>query len=233
MSYNLLASQCPAVQVGSVLYTRAASQASSGGLAPSAIGFAPGGTTGFLGYWNSNGTSQDLTTIYGGGAVRAVCVVPGSGTPSPLSIIPLGSNLVSVAPGHARIDGIVELSGTPSNIGVSSGMNYLWLKQSAGGVGNVQVATTLTPPSGGKSCYLGAINISGGSGTPDYSGVCYTTGGGDPYRYTGDSGTPSDMPPKNICIRTRTNAGLYLWDGFAPPSGQWIGPAGSINGGTF
>ena len=223
MSITLLASACPAVQVNTVPYTRALGYSTSGGSAPSARSLLIPDMTAVQ-KWNENAVVMDDSFIHGGGSIRAVCWG--------LSFTVAGGN-IAVAAGQARIDGLVELAVNVSGIGVSDGQKYLWLTQVAGsGAGTVVVRTNLTPPS--AACvFLGSVLVSGGAGTADYSGVVRTTGGGYPFFETADTGTPSGTPPAGIMLTAETQAGTFLWNGMRSAGGRWIGPMGSVDGGSF
>jgi len=133
-----------------------------------------------------------------------------------LSLSATGSNLqVTVSAGHANIGGIIQLTnnllvGVPDGHSPPDGWVALWLTQ-LGGV--AQQLNTLAPPSGVAAIFLGRVFTSGGVVVGiDLSGVVYV-GGGQPTRFTADTGTPTDTPPAEVRITTTGTNGLALWNG--------------------
>ena len=213
MPITLLASACPAVQISTAFNTRLAAYSSATGTAPSARSFAPGDTTGVAAKLNENALLTDLAFRYGGGAIRAI----GQGL-----VLSFATGTATVSAGQAVIDGVAEIAVAASGVGVSPGVNYLWLSQISGAVSVINVPASTTPPN--ATCvYLGAITVSSGVGTVDTSGVVYARDGFR-WRQTADANAPSDSPPGTVTLLTKTLGGTYLWDGLA---WQLAGSAGA------
>lgn len=149
-----------------------------------------------------NATRTDLLARYGGGGY-AVC----------RGLEFSASNLnLTISPGHAVIDGIVEVAEGLS-VGVSDSVEWvhIWLSHT----GTVFTVNNSPLPPLANLCYLGAVKTSGNVVTQfDYSGVMYIRGG-ILYRETADPGFPKDSPPGNVVFIHKTRGGRYLWDGTA------------------
>ncbi len=199
MAITRLASQCPAVQVSTTFRKRSDAYASASGTAPSAENFSVGESSALKGKLNENALLTDLSFTSGGSSIRAI---------RHGLTITFGSGLISVAAGHALIDGLVELSTAATGIAVSSGWNYVYLLQGS----TVQVVTASTAHPTTSCAFLGAVNVVAGVGTIDTSGVVYDRGG-IRMRQTADTNAPSDTPDAGIVFFTKTVGGVYLWDG--------------------
>lgn len=216
-NYILLATQVPEIRVASDLVLAATAQTTPGGTAPGFVNFSTGESSGFTGAMNNNSQRGDLLARFGGGG-NAYAVADG------LTLTYAGG-FVSIAPGHALIEGLIEVPATITGVAVTFGSTaaYIWLKQTG-----VAVCTTTTPPSGVPACYIGCVTPSDGMGRPiqvDMSGVLAVTGS-MLLRVTADSTQPTDTPPAGAVFLTRTQGGTYLWDG-----ASYFGLGGS-GGGT-
>lgn len=123
--------------------------------------------------------------------------------------------LVTVAVGHAMIDGYVELISSSTRtitIPDSSPRVWIWLRRDGGLEYKNNVLTAPTQP----AILIGSCTTSGGavSGPFDYSGVVYLTNG-SVERNTGDTGAPGDTPPAGWRGWTHTTGGSYWWNGSA------------------
>lgn len=114
----------------------------------------------------------------------------------------------SVDPGHIVCDGVVEFEADTVAL-TPSVRNFVWAKRD----GTLEVRTDLTPPSQ-AAVPLGSLLTDADSITqgPDYSGVFYFKGG-FPIRETFDAGVPGDTPDASLFFFTRTQGGVYIWDG--------------------
>src|SRR5579883_1564672 len=198
-TYNLLATQCPTPPVATLFLTKQAAKVGNGN-APVALSIAQGDILWRTNY-NANALQLDLTGRYGGG---------GWGIAWGLGLQPGSGLTVSVAAGHAMIDGVVEIA-APTSIAVpdNTARVWIWLRQS--GL-LTAVPTSLTPPTG-ACCLLGSVTTSGGVVTGiDLSGVVYLRGG-VLLRQTADAGAPSDTPPSSLQLIQITQGGVYWWTG--------------------
>lgn len=117
--------------------------------------------------------------------------------------------LVAVADGQALIDGIVEVRSAANVVLAASSVNWIWLRQD--GTLIAQDDTTAKPS--GNCCLLGAA-VTDGTGVTsiDTSGVVYWLGG-QMWRTTNDLGKPADTPSSSLRFFTRTQTGVWFWDG--------------------
>ncbi len=115
---------------------------------------------------------------------------------------------ITVGKGHASCDGIVELSGdTPWPV-YDDTTSFMWLLRNGQ---LLDLPDTNPPPTSGT--YLGAVITAGGNVVSfDLSGVVFCKSG-SLSRRSADAGAPTDVPPSNVMVFTRTQGGLYLWDG--------------------
>lgn len=202
MAAILKATLCPDVQTASTMLLLSTAATASSGAAVVSRNYTDGLTTNFRSYLNRNALGQDLAATYGGG--NGFGIGRGLVISAPAS----GLNL-DVAAGHANIGGIVEVAAaTTVAIPSSAGRAYVWLTQ-AGAL--TYTLTTANP--GSNACYIGNCTVSGGNITGvDFSGVVYIRGG-QLWRETADEGEPEDTPSSSVAFYTKTQGGLYFWDG--------------------
>ena len=154
---------------------------------------------------NTNAVELDLAGRFGGGGY-AVGIGLGLTINAGLSL--------TIAPGNAIIDGYTYYAGT--NYALADNVySWLWLTKTASL--EVQTNATSTPPAptANARAFLGRVLTAAGAITQiDGSGVLSILGG-TLYRRTGDTIGPTDSPPANLIIMTRTVGGVYMWDGSA------------------
>lgn len=122
-------------------------------------------------------------------------------------------NIAVIAAGQAFLHGPLTVPASQNKALALSTTNFLWLQ--ANGAVTANTATPPTAPTGAATIYLGAVTCDGtGVTNVDTSGVVYLRNGGL-WRQTADTGDPADTPPSDIVLWTRTQAGLYVWDGTA------------------
>ena len=194
--YTLLAAALPAPVVSSGLLDPAASASVV------AEQVAAGTTTAGLAKINRNAVRLDLASRYGGASVFSVKegldLTAGSGL------------TLNISAGVGNIDGhIYHAAGTLALTDATR--NYVWLTRA----GALSASTTTTPPTANQSLFLGSALTSGGSITAvDYSGRLEGFGG-LVWRRTADVGPPLDTPSSAARFFSKTDGGLYLWDGGA------------------
>lgn len=118
---------------------------------------------------------------------------------------------VTVATGIAQVDGIVALKSSDSRTLVlpSSQSNvWVWLKQDK----SLSYTTSTTPPSGKVVLLARCVTDASTVTTIEYSGVVYAFGGAL-WRFTSDELAPTDSMDSSLRVYTKTNRGVYLWDG--------------------
>jgi len=210
LSFSLLSTDCPAVQVFASSVYRNSAMDTTALVGPNI----PGATT-----WrkqaNQNVAVGDQTARYGAGLIG----VPDGPTKIVLTV---GTGLsLAVSKGHAMIGGPVEI---PANTTVTVPDNtsrvWIWLLQT----GAVLLPTTTTAPPAGECCLIGSCATNAGIVTSvDYSGVMYLRGGIG-VRQTNDTGPPADTPPSTVVFIAATQGGYYFWNGAA-----YTGLAGSAS----
>lgn len=208
MAVTLLASECPGVQVAASLVTIAAAEAAHN--APVSEEYAAGQTVGLAAKLRKDATRQDLTGRYGGGVygiAYGLAISAGTGL------------TVNVTAGHAMIDGPVEVpSNTTLSVPDDTARVWIWLRQS----GVLTYTTSTTPPTGNNALLGSVVTSSGAVTSVDTSGVVYLRGGVG-WRQTADLGEPSDTPAATVQLETRTQSGLWWWDGVA-----WLHDGGPL-----
>lgn len=169
--------------------------------APIARGFRQGETLVTSSKLNRNSTQLDLTGRYGGG---------GYGIAYGLSLRPGDGLNVIVDPGHAMIDGVVEIfKEEVLAVPAYSESVHLWLLQN--GTFSV-IANSLKVPDQ-ACCYIGSCQTSLNAVTQvDQSGVMFLRGG-FLWRHSGDAGVPLDYPECLFPFFHKTRGGTYFWDG--------------------
>lgn len=165
---------------------------------------APGLTSGDVAMtpkWNQVASMLDLAARTGSGAYALAF---GTG------VISAGTGLLIETTGAiAAIDGVVAVKAfAPKAVPDDTARVWLWLRQN----GTLDHTVTTTPPTS-KCVLLGScVTASGLVTSVDTSGVVYCAGG-QVWRETADIGPPTDSPPSSSRIITRTETGVYLWDG--------------------
>lgn len=158
---------------------------------------------------NANAMRLDLLATYVPGAY---CVLRGL-----VLSVPGGGGLdLPITAGHAFIGTITEIAAnTEIAVPDETAIVYIWLMQN----GTLVALSSDTPPDG-AACFIGHCTTTGGDITEvGFTGVMYWRGG--LIRETGVSGPPTDTPSSVSRMLTRTETGLYLWDGEAHlPVGQ-------------
>lgn len=151
--------------------------------------------------WNDLAARLDLAARAGSGVYA---LAYGTG------ILSAGTGLLIEATGAlAAIDGVVAVKAiAPKSVPDDTARVWVWLRQN----GTLDITVTTTPPSS-KCVLLGScVTASGLVSSVDTSGVVYCAGG-QIWRETADIGPPTDSPPSASRIITRTETGVYLWDG--------------------
>lgn len=199
MTFALLSTDCPAVQVFASSVYRNSAMDTTALVGPNI----PGDVT-----WrqeaNENVAVGDQTARYGAGLIG----VPDGPTKITLAI---GTGLaLAVSKGHAMIGGPVEIAAaTTVTVPDATSRVWIWLLQTGG----VLLPTTTTTPPAGECCLLGSCATSGGVVTSvDYSGVMYLRGGIG-VRQTADAGPPEDTPASTVVFIAATQGGYYFWNG--------------------
>ena len=149
---------------------------------------------------NSNFKAADMAQRYGAG---------GYGIGAGLALSAGTGLLCAIADGQAVMDGIVEVYSIADVVVSASTNNWIWLKED----GTIVVQSSTTAKPAGNCCLLGCA-ITDGSGVTsiDTSGVVYFRGG-DMWRATNDLGMPGDTPDASLWFYTKTQTGLWLWNG--------------------
>src|SRR5947208_5676947 len=128
---------------------------------------------------------------------------------------PDGSVQLVVQPGQVVLDVPITKSGISTLSIADDRDNYIWMDQD-GALGyrlDGDLDELLPPNPAIPSAYLGRISKAAGVTTQiDMSGVAFIKGG-VLWRCTADAGCPTDVPPDEITFWTRTNGGVYFWDG--------------------
>lgn len=145
-------------------------------------------------------------------------IIDNGNSPLALSAVDL---TLTVAPGQALLDNVitVPVPNPAQNIlpktlvlTINSGRVYIWLKRD---LTLVPRYNDTTPPSDMPAIYLGSAQTNASQITSlDASGVVYLRGPAL-WRQTADVGAPQDTPPSSLSLYTRTQGGLFLWDGVA------------------
>jgi hypothetical protein len=126
-----------------------------------------------------------------------------------LNVSTVSGLTVSVAPGTALINGIIQNKNSTNVVVNNNTTNYLWFKKD----GTFEVTTTTTPPASMPSIYIGlVVTVSGSVTVTDKSGVVYNKSG-VMYRETNDTYSPTGTIDSSLFVVTKTKAGSYLWDG--------------------
>lgn len=143
--------------------------------------------------------------------------------------ISAGAGLVmNIAAGVLVVDGLLwEMAADTVTLPANEARVWIWAKRSAPTSTNpasivYDYSVTTAPPSGGLvllgNCVTGASAITPAS--EDTSGVIYSKGG-QHWRYTGDTGGPSDTPNGGLRFYSQSGGGDWLWDGTRwKPAGQ-------------
>jgi len=205
ITYTLRADQCPPVPTPGQ-YPSASLTLSNGPVCAEGIIFGLGGLA-YPALLTRGAARLDLTARLGAG-VWAV----GDG----LVLSPGAGLLVSVAPGHAIIDGVVELAAGQSLVVPDNTASvWVWLLRGVpGGPPSLLVSRTLTLPAS-PCVLLGSVTTSAGAVTAvDGSGVLRLVGVGA-FRQTADAGAPLDAPPATTSFTALTAGGVYDWTGAA------------------
>lgn len=198
MAVTLASTSCPAVQsVGASIWLD-----DTGTNPPTSQAFSAVGQSGTADKLNRDFKASDLGHRYGAGGYAI-----GTGL-----VLTAGTGLtVNVSDGHAMIDGVVEKRSVTPVAVQASGTNWIWLKSD--GTLIAQYNTTAKPT--GNVVLLGAAITSGSAVTSiDTSGVVYFRGG-LLWRETNDLGKPADTPDAALRFYTKSQTGLWLWDGVA------------------
>ncbi len=192
-SFNLLATDCPAIQVPASVVSPVNNQP------PVSKGLVIGNTlrADVVPFWNQNFRLADFAGRSAGGAFGVVLGLDFSSG---------GGLSLLIAAGWAFVDGMVYRSAVTHAL-TDGQRNFIWINQ-AGGVSH---AVNTTPPSGAQA-FLGSVLTSGGAIIQiDGSGVVFVNGMA--YRRTNDAGEPGDTPPASLRLLTETVGGVYLWTG--------------------
>ena len=158
-----------------------------------------------------NGARADLASRMGAGVWAlgdGLAVAAGTGL------------LVSVAPGHALIDGPIELAAAQSlAVPDNTARVWLWLvRGAAGGPPTLFANAALTLPAS-PCVLLGSCTTASGAVTGvDTSGVLRLVGG-RAQRHTADAGAPADTPAADITFDALTAGGQFEWNGAAYTGG--------------
>ena len=205
ITYTLRADQCPPVPTPGQ-YPSASLTLSNGPVCAEGIIFGLGGLA-YPALLTRGAARLDLTARLGAG-VWAV----GDG----LVLSPGAGLLVSVAPGHAIIDGVVELAAGQSLV-VPDNTTSVWvwlLRGVPGGPPSLLASRTLALPAS-PCVLLGSVTTSGGAVTAtDGSGVLRLVGG-RAQRRTADTAIPRDAPFADAAFDALTPSGHFFWDGAA------------------
>jgi hypothetical protein len=205
-TYNYRASEVPGVQsVLAPLYASASPPAPVVGTAV-AVGTSAAGQD-LPNLIDSDQVRGNLNGRFGGG-----CYAVWWG----LELSDGGSGILNISVGAAGLDGPAEVK-VATTLPLTDGVtNYVWI--SRGGVINavtsVSDAPLLPPDAAAPWAHLGAVPVTGGviQGI-DYSGRLQQDQGNLALRRTADLAEPTDTPPSTVRFLTRTQGGLYLWDG--------------------
>jgi len=215
MTVTLLASQCPPVAMPGSFPASAftVGRAASAPTAPvsEALNYGVAGPLATPSLWNRNAARADLLARFGGGG-WAVC--------DGLTLSGGAGLLASVAPGHAMIDGAVELA-APQSVPVPDNTPhvFVWLLRGAPGGPPAFWSSAVPALPGSPGVLLGSVATSGGAVTgADYSGVVRAHGRGL-YRQTADAWMPADSPPADAAFTAVTQGGHFEWDGSAYTGG--------------
>jgi hypothetical protein len=151
--------------------------------------------------WNANAQLIELLARYGPSGVFSV--VQG------LTLSVVSGLTVQVAAGHAMMESLIELSAATNITVADNAQQFIWLKQD----GTLEARTGTSAPAI-DAVLLGAATAAGGtvSGTFDYSGVMKVLGM-SAIRETGDTNYPGDTPNALLTFFTKTQGGLFFWDG--------------------
>lgn len=162
----------------------------------------PQGTTGELpAFLCENAARLDLGARHGAGAYGiAYGLVASNG----------GGLIVEVTAGQAMIDGVVELYEDATIVVGVSTTSFIWFKLD----GTLEVRVSLTPPA--QPAVLIAVVTTDASAitSVEFAGVVYLRSG-VPERETADIGPPLDTPDETWRGWTKTQSGLWWWDGAA------------------
>lgn len=210
MPITKIASDCPAIPVpGTVIY-----KGNDGQSPPTSNSFASGVTTEFTKKLNQNSKGWDMVNRYGAGGY-------GIGVGLALSA---GSGLtLNISDGQAVLDGIVEVRSYAGLALADNSDNWIWLKQD----GTIVRETTTTPPVG-NCVLLGLAVASSGAITSVGQDGAIVFRSGQMWRETNDLWAPSDTPNSILRVFTKTQGGVFFWDGSAHvhiPSGSRVAVA--------
>lgn len=207
--YNLLASQCPAVQTPlSALYAGADPPTPVVG---TAVSTGTAAAISLVDLLNADQVRGNLLGRYGGG---------GYAVWQGLELSDGGGLTLNISAGQAGADGPAEVQNATTLELTDNVTNRVWLSR-GGAIQAVTSAsgTPLAPPDAATQwVFLGAVVTSGGAITSiDYSGRVQQGQGNILWRRTADTGEPSDTPPSTVRLLTKTAGGTYLWT-----SAEWI-----------
>jgi hypothetical protein len=198
--YNLLATQVPAIQVPGTFLDPADEVATTAELV------APG-DSGLDALEIIRRNAVRLDQIGRQGGQFAYCIRRG------LALSDGGGLTLNIGEGVLGVDAGVYLAAQTETI-PDSATKYAWLTAT----GDPQLSDTTAVPTDAL-VYTGRVKTASNVFTEiDLSGVVYQMGMAL-YRRTGDYGAPGDTPPTSLVLMTRTNGGLYVWDG---PAGKHV-----------
>lgn len=196
MAVTKTAALCPAISTpGATVYLGNAAQSP-----PSSLAFAQGQISNVSTYLNKNSKAKDMAARYGAG---------GYGIGAGLGLTAGAGLDFTIADGQAVMDGIVEVYSLASQTATAASDNWVWLKQD----GTIQIqVNTLTKPTG--NCVLLGLVVAGASTITSVGtdGVVYWRGG-NMWRETFDTDKPGDTPDSSLMFYTKTQGGLYFWNG--------------------
>jgi hypothetical protein len=196
VSYNLLSTEVPALQVPEAFLVPDDEVAATAEIIPA-------GSSGLdaLEIINQNTVRLDQAGRYGG--AFGYCVKQG------LALSDGGGLSLTIGEGVLGVDAGVYLAEQSESI-PNAATKYVWLSAT----GDPQLSDSTSVPTDGL-VYLGRVKTAGNVFTEiDLSGVLYLRGS-LLYRKTGDYAAPGDTPPASLTLYTRTAGGVYLWDGTA------------------
>lgn len=202
MSITKLATEVPAPQVPGAPIWIAENAISIGTYTIPNARPIPQGTTGELpALLCENAARLDLGARHGAGAFGiAHGLVASDG----------GGLIVEVSAGQAMIDGVVELYEDATIVVGVSTTSFIWFKID----GTLEARVSLTPPAQ-PAVLIAVVTTDASSITSvEVAGVVYMRSG-VPERETADVAHPLDTPDANWRGWTRTQSGLWWWDGTA------------------
>lgn len=201
VTQNLTVSQVPALLAPPAPVSR------SSAITPSSPGTIYGTLPAFVSM-QQGGVADQLNWLLNEVANVGVGAGNGHGIVSGLELNAVSGLTGSISEGVGMGYGSIPVDAATFTLPDNTSLVFLWVKVD----GSAQPEVTLTPP-GGAAVYVGAFTTASGNITAiDTGGVPYIAGAGL-FRVSGDRCQPTDTPPANLLVMTKTQSGSWSWDG--------------------